>query len=679
MAALSDIDCLTRELQNKSVVFFAGSGISYDSGLVDVLDVLSRTVNTLLPSLSDEQKEEIQKIQPELFYSILLESCHGDPRCMNMWKCLDPNQWTHDYTPLPNLVHCFVAAYSYCAGLPVFTVNYDTMFEDACTALGISSFEVRTEPPPFPETDPHPLRICKLHGYVALTPEGAVDLSAFKTTMTEISKYNKPWLDYLTFCMERSHICFIGYSGRDIDFYPHMRNFLKRPGVPYPFWMMGETSVARRNETFLNADAIERTRIIRGYPSSIFPGMREAVFKNSPFYTPMMALPSEPYKRLIAEKGPFLDTIKAHMDIVPINPELFWILFCQRKGYNDKAAEAISNFSQDLSSLKKWERGLFLNAKMMTAREHARFRQYREAARALLFPALLLRAKEPEDYLRIMDASLQLVSAGAMDIPAHLYFPIPLRYRRYGRILGVRLRYALLNAAFRGLCKRQARKYGYFEEMAGGIVQEARIRTLAIDVRLCQALPEEKLKNIQMHAESKNRYLAYGPKILLRGMLLWKNRCINRLKLLQNEASAAGNYITATSVSKYLGRLLPDIDYRVDIERAVSMTSDISTASISLRDRGDFEEGLAEAVRNGNTLNVVKNLLGLAHKKYMAGKAGGQPLLSPDQEALLFANMRDVESEPLAKAFAYICRQYFGREAVCEGGHLVISGSHFKA
>lgn len=125
---MCSIDTLTNQLINDSVVFFVGSGVSYSSCLPSADEILRGTCQKLLPSLSRKQIELILNGQPEVVYSILMECCHQDVACLDMWRCLSPANWKGEYHPEPNFEHCFIVAYSMRAGVPIFTVNYDTMF-----------------------------------------------------------------------------------------------------------------------------------------------------------------------------------------------------------------------------------------------------------------------------------------------------------------------------------------------------------------------------------------------------------------------------------------------------------------------------------------------------------------------------------------------------------------------
>lgn len=596
---------------------------------MDIFDVLSRTENIFLPGLSEEQKEAVQQTQPELLYSILLTSCHSNNKCLDMWKCLNPQTWTSEYYPKPNFVHYFVVAYSYLAGVPIFTVNYDTMFETACLELGIEDYEVLLNPPAdCMETPDHILRICKLHGDACFNADGDINPAIFKTTMSEISRINQPWLVYISAFQRNKHFCFIGYSGRDIDYYPHMKKVFQKPETPEPFWLMSKKTIDDREETFLNAERIGRTIIIKNYPNVIFPVIYEKVFSRTKFQAIMERLYAEPHEKIDSGvKKHFLDLLQEKIQKIPINPHIFWLIFCQHTGRNKELYQCLCHLHMEDMDLEKWERYLFFNAKIRSECVHAKFLKYRKAAKEMLSFANSVKEKMPEDYHQIMNAKLQIISSYQMTIPAHLAFKIPVYYRKYIRALFVRFRFFLLNLGFKYFIRWKKKKFNMLADITIITVQEAKLRAYSMDMKL-------------------------NPK-----------RCKNKLEDLKREAGEKGNYTTFYGVDKYLNRLAASKDRLDDIARAVAMTNEYSTESIAKRDLGHYRDALDIAIKDDDTLGIIKDLLGVAYIQYqkraLTDKDKGSPLLSEDDEKLLLQKMKEVEAESLTNAFAYIYQKYF--------------------
>lgn len=620
MHKTKEIQMLKEKLQKNQIVFFAGSGIGYDSGLVDIFDVLGRTAEVFLPTLNNEQKDAIYRIQPELFYSILLVCSHNNNKCLDMWKCLNPGIWTVEYAPKPNFVHYFVAAYSYLAGVPIFTVNYDTMFEMACSELGIKDYEVLLEPPEHGiKHSAHTLKICKLHGSADFDANGDINPAVFKTTMSEISKVNEPWLEYILSFQQEKHFCFIGYSGRDIDYYPRMKQVFKSSRVPEPLWLMSQKTIDAKEDTFLNAERIGRTIIVNRYPNEVFPVIYEEVFRGTRFQTKMEEYDAAPCKKIDKDiKTHFLDELQAKIPKIHIDTELFWIVFSQRMSSHKELHKCLLKFKRDISALEKWEAYLFLSAKIRDECVHAQFVRYRETARELLSFASSVETKTPEDYQQIMEAKLQIISSYQMMIPAHLAFKIPFRYRKYGLALYVRFRFFLLIWGFRYLVKWKQKEFSTFEDATIVTVQEAELRAYAMDVKV-------------------------NPK-----------GCRKKLEDLKRRAGEKGNYTTFYGVDKYLNRISASKERVDDIERAVTMTYESSTESIAKRDLGYYREALDIAVASDDTLSIIKDLLGIAYSGYQKNRN----LLSEEDKKLLLEKMGEVEAGSLSKAFSYIYKKY---------------------
>jgi hypothetical protein len=101
---------------------------------------------------------------------------------------------------------------------PIFTVNYNTMLEDACEVLGIDDYRVISWTPTLEELRHPGLVICKLHGSIP-RDDGSVSASDIRTTMESISQKNLTWLDYMFEQVEKGRrLCFVGYSGKDFDY-----------------------------------------------------------------------------------------------------------------------------------------------------------------------------------------------------------------------------------------------------------------------------------------------------------------------------------------------------------------------------------------------------------------------------------------------------------------------------
>lgn len=651
---MCSIDALTNHLINDSVVFFVGSGVSCSSCLPSAEEILRGTCQKLLPSLSEEQMEWILNGQPEVVYSILLECCHQDAACLDMWNCLSPANWKGEYRPEANFEHCFIAAYSMRAGVPIFTVNYDTMFEDACEKLGLkkgTDYAVVTECAQI-DSSKDVLYICKLHGDIGGIGD-CIDPSIFKTTMAEITKKNGPWLDYLFRLMETKHLCFAGYSGRDIDYYPLLKEKLNSgQGCP-SFWTLENKkdekgNVIKRDLGWGNAIAITSGQVIEKFPSNFFPDIYEAVFREArgedgagrPAVQGLReklslirakALKNRPIPGSVKER--YLAQIRDGMREVKLTEEIFFMRFLQSQGKNRELEQIFrERMASPALELEEWENWLVLEAKMTLAREQAQFIQYRETAREMRriargrgrravnqAEAAIARGQE-------LSAWMQIVSSHQMEIPTQLRFKLPLRLRGYERLVMVKIGFYILDVA-----TRIAGKEVYRANVVS--VQERQLRSCAINAGLAERLRKSGIPVFQ-------RFV---------------NRVIGQLERLQEAAYEAGNYETVIGTMKYLARLLPEKDFKNRVETFGALVSNVSAISIvkrdSFRSEAEFLEALAEAKRNDNTLNVVKTYLKYA---FMQMEAEVNPLLCKEYAADLKRYMDNVESDHLQKCFRYI-------------------------
>ena len=635
---------LIAALKSKKVFFFAGSGISLMSGLPSVLDILSRTCQKWIPDLWEHplKRDLLEKIQPELFYSILLECNYGNTDCLGMWGSFHPKNWEifadGNYHPKPAIEHLFIAAYSHFAHVPIFTTNYDTMLEQACEDLGIHSKTlIFSDKPPDAVSytqSQHPLHsgadtviICKIHGNIYRT-QNHFDPDALKTTMAEITKKNEPWLEFLLSILEQKSVCFAGYSGRDIDYFPFIKEYIDNrhsthapADYPAAFWME-----EKDRETFHNASAINAS-VIKRYPFAFFADTYEKIFNGTSYAEKIRIALMKNKSDSRAYKEKFLDQIQCEVrGIKGISEErktwhkFFWMKFSERTGH---ALDAYK-LSHELSvpdvycNLTQKQKIMVLNTAMMSNRENAYFSTYRKNARELY-----QLAKREKNKPEIYNAWIQVAASFQMEIPHHLCFQLPVRLQRMHMLLFVRLFYAFLNTYFSLL--KICHKDEYRDSLH--LIQECQVRTLAIDTALALKLNIRPIKN-------------------------WVGK---RLGNLHDSAYCAGNYITIIGTCKYLNRLSPNGDghWKHNGEKYADMVSEKSASSILSR---GTQESLKNAKENSNTLNAIKAYLQIAYYKYLNGEK--QLLPDPYMEHMV-ACMYKVESKPLRKAFQYIIQNYF--------------------
>jgi hypothetical protein len=237
MAEANEITFALNALKSGEMFFFAGSGISYESNLPSANDVLVHSANTFLPeNISEEEKGEIcTDIQPEVFYESII-GMTGSYECLDIWRSLHRGEQKKHYIECrPNLVHLFIVEYSNKHRLPVVTTNFDSMFEQACEILDIE-YRVLLPTDSPPDKSSCALSICKLHGSIE-NCTGEYSPKTLWTTMTQITKINTGWIEYIWDVMLRTHICFVGYSGRDIDLFPYLAEAPQMYGTKRIIWI----------------------------------------------------------------------------------------------------------------------------------------------------------------------------------------------------------------------------------------------------------------------------------------------------------------------------------------------------------------------------------------------------------------------------------------------------------
>jgi SIR2-like domain len=235
----SSLSRMVEMLRAGKLFFFAGSGISYESRLPSATDILRHTAENMLPSLPEDEVARIcSTVQPEIFYEIIINTT-GTRDSLHLWSSLHTaTQQRLGMICSPNVAHYFIVEYASKYKWPIFTTNFDSMFEATAAALNLpyKVFLPDTNPPSPEEIASGDLVICKLHGSIQdsvgqFTPE------SLWTTMTEISRVNTRWISYLQQCMTRGHLCFVGYSARDIDLFPYLKAFALAPDIKPVFWI----------------------------------------------------------------------------------------------------------------------------------------------------------------------------------------------------------------------------------------------------------------------------------------------------------------------------------------------------------------------------------------------------------------------------------------------------------
>jgi hypothetical protein len=360
------------------VVFFAGAGASFDSKAAMPPAVLSASAELFLPddpALARLVEEVLQGsgvagtalrgIQPEIFYEHLLSLC-DDRQALALWRILSP-RWlkTQNAALAPNANHLALADYAARTGLPIFTTNFDMLFEAAATQLGLPAEVVLPPPNAFgPEIDPAPapgrMRLFKLHGSIALA--GVERLDSLQTTMQGIAAVNRPMLDLIERVSRGRALVFLGYSGCDIDYFPVLAGLtLDRR----PFWFnLGEEPVTRSHAQRIGA------REIGDFPSKVFADLH----------------PQFPASAPGPDSGLLLQRLKAEVSVrLTAGQKTLLLAQClQSMGRSPQAAEILETLDPEAAGLAPADQAaaLLLRARIQDCT--SQYRQSVDSAEAAL-------------------------------------------------------------------------------------------------------------------------------------------------------------------------------------------------------------------------------------------------------------------------------------------------------
>lgn len=589
----------------------AGAGLGVKSNLAVVKDVLWITFTSLglysdaeeklqssqgIPFGSEEQFQFLlDNVQPELIYSLLLQCSDMNQECLNGWKSLRKDSWNRDYYPRPSLVHMFIVAYSYLAGVPILSMNFDSMFEDAFTLLWNRIHPKNAGPAPvkvlnFKEQPPNidtqdttrHLYICKLHGDVA-GGTGSISADSIKTTLSSICKYEYSWAQFVCNQAKNEHLCLVGYSGRDTDFYPEIKRAAS--SNRQTFWFVGPGG-EQNNETLANAKGLKSSLITSWPPQTVQHCLEDGLLEDESLGSAMSQVLRDysasfnpPTKKAKDRFFRRLSAAKTCKKLV--NPHLFWLYVYDSIGRNREVSVRLNNsaFQGALKRLplETHENDILDEIRMHNARELACFCQYYQIATGILSKP----DRSPTNEL-VLRARREQVSALQMAIPHNLGFPLPDCLRPVIRLYNCLVAYLFcqLNSCFERLPAEDYQKNIV-------TIQESLLRELALHLRF---LPPNTSRHEVKDIERK-------------------------LLNLQQQARKVGNYTTYTGVERYLARLdtIEQGEHREKIKSTVMITEENNYLNIAQIDAGEYDKAKEEARCNGNLLNEIKALL---HKAY---------------------------------------------------------------
>lgn len=578
------------------LVFLAGSGISLASGLPSADALLRRTLELVLPPAPPGGWNHLAGLQPELVYEAIIRIT-GDRRCLRLWGVLSTEaQHRHGFTVRPNDIHRLLVAYSHRFALPLVTPNFDVMFERAADELGIP-FDVylpQDEPPKSFER----LAICKIHGSVE-TKDGGFDTASIWTTASEIATYNAPWIEFLKQHARQRHWCFVGYSGRDIDLFPHLAGACG--DTPPIIWIDCFSADAPATENSARAKALR----VEGWPSNVFAKLGKFV-------------PTEAAKP--GDFAPLMDALATEfsreVSIDPGQRKLLQAILAGQAETPQAALDVLSGISADeFRAMPIPSQVEYHRLQAFCFHELSRYVQLGKCGLRLARYGL-------DDASALIHGLIIHAESLRMRIPADSYFPEQGTAVRLAQIItiGHFVAVALLIGGYLVFSGRSLRS---LQPTVRHAVIEHGIRFLAIVQRLAGKR-------------------ARSPDALI-------GRFLRRAWTFLHARSHDHGYAAGMANAwKFLYRIAPELGHG-DAPRIYGMFSHKTGAELLRRNEADaaFERGdhmaalagyrdyLGMALRNGNVLNAVKAMLG----QFRVREAMGHPPLNDPAELAQFVEL----------------------------------------
>lgn len=586
------------------VVFFAGAGASFDSKAAMPPAVLATSAELFLPrgsayaALVDDVVRgpsvggsAMAGIQPEVFYEHLLSLCE-DRAALSLWKVLSPTWLAAQGVALrPNANHLAIARYAAQSGAPVFTTNFDTLFETAAQDQGIPVEICLTGQHPEPHRppttlEPGRLRLFKLHGSIEV--DGVPRLDSLQTTMQGISAVNQPMIDIIRQACRGRALALVGYSGCDIDYFPVLGGLaFDRP----PFWFTpGGDQITRDHAARIGARQIDE------YPSALFSRLH----------------PEFPEKR----RGPSVKTLltrlkaEATVHLTEGQKVLFLALCLQSTGRNEAARRCLADLTSRAATLTARDQAISLLLQARVQDCTSEYRQSAASAKAAL--PTIRRAHEAGEIHAAEAAALRARSLYHQGMAAQQQIGPSIRYH---------------DARF----DWRPRSADMLHQLAAGAILWFRLHLLRL--RFAKAAARDPRVGFVRaeHAINDHSMLMLGRVIALLEILRIQKAPLvgptvrGLVARLQKRASRMGDYFVYAGTLKYERRLggVKDTDHAVE---TYHLLRDPLNYALVRRDAGahqldegeltlaaiEFRAAAEAALACGSRATAVKALVGLA-------------------------------------------------------------------
>lgn len=637
---MNEIDFVVEKLKAGEIFFFAGSGISYASNLPSAYTVLEHTANAFLPSnISKDEKRSICKnIQPEVFY----ESIIGMTRSydyLDIWRSLYKGvQQNHQVQCEPNFTHLFIVEYSRKNGLPIITTNFDSMFEQACDLLDIKYRILLPADSPSIIKEANALYICKIHGSIQ-DNQGEYSPETLSTTMTQITRVNTIWIEYLKQLMSQKYLCFVGYSGRDIDLFPYIANISQSTGAKKIIWI-------NRFEGDHSDEASRSCAAMRvcEWPGRLFesklneltdwrpPQMEQSINDSGKIEALLNSL-----EKCLAEKNLLTDVEK----------ELLYCDLIAKLGNYGEAYKLATEMEKTKLSMfsRHSSKHLLLLTCARLCHETSRYVSCQKYARQVL---ALLRNKDEYNIDVALQASCLLSEAHRMSIPNDIYFSQPKKLGDYFHV-------AFVVAHFIFSIILEKMRMHYRKKHYSGLSTDTQHELIEHRIRF-YAL-------IQSILGSHKRDWSRLAKVFL----------LRRWDSIRDKSYRVGYSAGIANAGKYRYRLIPLEETKSESANIYAITTSATGSQLLLRNEADqllrnnkFEESRGKfieyynmAKKSGNALNEVKGLIGYAYANHMEGMT---PLLTDHFKERFNILTNAIEGKRWRDHFLYIKTKYMPNE-----------------
>jgi len=600
---MKELDLLINKINCGEIIFFAGSGISFDSGLPSAKTIIKHTCNIFLPKgISERWRKEIyNSIQPEVFYETLIDLT-GTNRSLHLWRILCENDLKGEKIICkPNIVHRFIAKYSSLYQAPIITTNFDPMFELACEEENIPyKVFLPKDSPPLATTKL--LSICKVHGSVQNT-NSDFNPDSLLTTMTEIAKVNTKWIEYIENCMQNRHLCFVGYSGRDIDYFPYLVEIsLKRKKV---FWV-----------NYFKEDYSDKSsRRINAIRIDMWP--REFLLSESDKFKIKIRRDNFEFHEVIENINLFLDKLCSELEAMRLlncqAKRFFYSILIFRLG-NYKKARGLILFLLEENN-RKHLRNLDLKLLLATSRlshEVSRYIDSRNYAKEALIEAIKL-----DDINYEIQARCLISESFRMVVPNDYYFykELGLIYTPFLSIVLLHFIYSFTRISLRMLFTKT--DFGELNVDTQHELLEYRVRLVSL-IRSILRNPNSGWNNF-----SKRLLLKYWIKI-------------------RDKSYSAGYTAGIANTSRHINRMMENSSSKNESNEIYSLITYSTGKELMLRNEaeqllseGKFSESKVRLIRymnmaqrSGNILNEIKGIIGIS---FINSLSNYSPLLTKAQ------------------------------------------------